>query len=284
VNGGVGAGRDRVPGLRGEAGALTIAAMDERSPIPLLEFDPDTAAMAEPAFAVERGEVPAAVVICFFRDAIRRLVEEAGGREVGRLASEMGSHPVFEVEAEGQPVGIALGGVGAPLAAGWLEELIARGGRRFVVAGSAGALVPGLALGHVVVPTAAVRDEGTSFHYAPPGRTSAPTDDALAEVIATLERRGVPFQLGTTWTTDAFYRETRAKVAARVAEGCLTVEMEAAALFAVARFRGVSLAAMLYAGDDLSGEAWDPRDWHAHATGRDLLLRLAIEAAADQRP
>jgi uridine phosphorylase len=266
--------------LRDEAGAPTIPSMDDRPPIPLSEFDPDTAAMAEPAFAVEGGAVPDAVVICFFRDAIARLVADAGGREVARLASEMGSHPVYEVEAERQRVGIALGGVGAALAAGWLEELIALGGRRFVVAGSAGALVPGLALGHVIVPTAAVRDEGTSFHYAPPGRTSAPTDDALAAVLATLERRGVPFQLGTTWTTDGFYRETRRKIAARVAEGCLTVEMEAAALFAVARFRGVSLAVMLYAGDDLSGEAWDPREWHAHATGRDLLLRLAIEAAA----
>jgi Uridine phosphorylase len=147
-----------------------------------------------------------------------------------------------------------------------------------VVAGGAGALVPDLTLGHVVVPTAAVRDEGTSFHYAPPSRLIAPTDDAVAAITATLDRRAIPHRAGLTWTTDAFYRETHAKVAARAAEGCLTVEMEASALFAVARFRGVSLAQMLYAGDDLSGEAWDPRGWQGHATGRDLLLRLAIEA------
>ena len=126
---------------------------------------------------------------------------------------------------------------------------------------------------------AAVRDEGTSYHYAPATRTIAPTGDALTAIIATLERHGIPHGTGLTWTTDGFYRETRAKVEARVAEGCLTVEMEAAALFAVARFRGVSLAQMLYAGDDLSGDAWDPRGWQEHATGRDLLLRLGIEAA-----
>ena len=64
----------------------------------------------------------------------------------------------------------------------------------------------------------------------------------------------------------------------RVAEGCLSVEMEAAALFAVAQFRGIRLGQMLYAGDDLSGEVWDERGWVHHAAGRDLLLRLACEA------
>jgi uridine phosphorylase len=83
---------------------------------------------------------------------------------------------------------------------------------------------------------------------------------------------------GKTWTTDGLYRETRAKVSRRVAEGCLTVEMEAAAFFAVARFRGVSFGQMLYAGDDLSGEVWDPRGWTHDAKGRDLLFRLAAEA------
>lgn len=260
---------------RAEAGRSPVT---DPSPIPLSEFDQDTSAVVEPAIAAGKGRVPEAVVICFFRETIDRLVAEFDGREIARLGSEMGPHPVFEVEEQGRPVGIALGGVGAPLAGGWLEELIAFGGRRFVVAGGAGVLVPGLALGHVIVPTAAVRDEGTSFHYAPPSRTIAPTEAALAAVVATLERRAIPYQLGLTWTTDAFYRETRAKVAARVAEGCITVEMEAAALFAVARFRGVELAQMLYAGDDLSGEAWDHRGWLSHATGRDLLLRLAIEA------
>jgi uridine phosphorylase len=253
--------------------------MAQEDQIPLLEFDPSTAAVVEPTDAIAPVEVPEASVICFFRDAISRFVAEVGAVEITTLGSEMGSHPVYEVAAGARSVGLALGGVGAALAAGWLEELIARGARRFVIVGGAGVLVPDLALGHVIVPTAAVRDEGTSFHYAPPSRTIAPTDDALAAVIATLERHEIPHRTGLTWTTDGFYRETRAKVAARVAEGCLTVEMEAAALFAVARFRGISLAQMLYAGDDLSGDAWDPRGWQEHATGRDLLLRLGIEAA-----
>jgi uridine phosphorylase len=132
----------------------------------------------------------------------------------------------------------------------------------------------------VVVPTAAIRDEGTSYHYLSASRDVAPTDDALAAIIATLERRGVPHASGKTWTTDGLYRETREKVRRRVAEGCLTVEMEAAALFAVARFRGVSFGQILYAGDDLSGEAWDERGWPRHGSSRSALIRLAAEAVS----
>ena len=245
---------------------------------PILEYDPARSAVVEPHLAITRFDLPERVVLCFFRTAISDFVEEVGGREIGRLGSEIGTFPIFEVELAEQRLAVAQAGVGAPLAAGWLDELITLGGRAFVAAGGAGALVPDLAMGHVVVPTAAIRDEGTSYHYLPASREVEPTADALAAIVATLQARGVPHVAGKTWTTDGFYRETRDKVARRVAEGCLTVEMEAAAFFAVARFRGVSFGQMLYAGDDLSGEAWDGRAWLDHRSGRDLLLRLALEA------
>lgn len=252
--------------------------MTDADNAPILEFDAAREAVLHPALAIRPFDLPARVVLCFFREEIGAFVEERHGREIGHLGSEMGFHSVFEVELDGERVGVALAGVGAPLAAGWLDELIALGGRAFIAAGGAGALVPELAVGHVMVPTGAIRDEGTSYHYLPASREVAPTEDALAAIIATLDYRGVPHALGKTWTTDAIYRETRDKIRRRVAEGCLTVEMEAAALFAVARFRGVSFGQMLYAGDDLSGEAWDDRGWPRHGTGRSALIRLAAEA------
>lgn len=252
--------------------------MPERT-FPILEFDPAPLAVIEPAHAVARFEMPERAVICFFREVVEKAAADLGAREIGRLECEMISLPIFEADFAGQRLAIVQGGVGAPLAAGWLDEMIALGCRAFVAAGGAGVLVPELALGHVVVPTAAIRDEGTSYHYLPPSREVTPTDDALAAIFATLNRHGIPHVAGKTWTTDGLYRETRGKIERRVAEGCLTVEMEAAAFFAVARFRGVSFGQMLYAGDDLSGEAWDPRGWTRHADGRDLLFRLAVEAA-----
>jgi uridine phosphorylase len=236
---------------------------------PILEFDPSPTAVIEPNQVIDPIDVPSHVVLCFFQDVIEKVVEEHAGRMVDMLVSEIGQNPIWEIVHPG---------VGAPLAAGFLEELIARGCRSFVACGGAGVLVPDVALGHVIVPTSALRDEGTSYHYLPASRRASPSPRAVDAIVRTLERHAVPYVQGATWTTDALYRETRDKLERRVAEGCLTVEMESAAFFAVAAFREVTFGQLLYAGDDLSGEAWDQRGWDDHVEGRELLFRLAAEA------
>ena len=107
-------------------------------------------------------------------------------------------------------------------------------------------------------------------------------DDAhtapLEAIEATLRQHHGPYLTGKTWTTDAIYRETPDKVKLRRDEGCITVEMEAAAFFAVARFRNVVFGQILYAGDDVSGIEWDSRQWQERATIRDQVFWLAVEA------
>jgi uridine phosphorylase len=169
-------------------------------------------------------------------------------------------------------------GVGAPLAAGFLEEVIALGATCVVACGGAGAVIPGLALGHVIVPDRAVRDEGTSFHYAPPAREIEADPLGVAVATRVLSEKKVPHRIGKTWTTDAIYRETRGRIARRRDEGCITVEMEAAAFFAVARFRGIRFAQLLYAGDDVSGATWDARQWD-RTSRRQALFTLGVEVA-----
>ena len=80
-----------------------------------------------------------------------------------------------------------------------------------------------------------------------------------------------------TWTTDAFYRETKEMVEKRRAEGCRMVEMETAGFYAVAKHYGLQLAQLLYAGDDVSGEAWDNRSWNSCKGIRANLIALSIE-------
>lgn len=221
--------------------------------------------------------MPGRAVACFFAEVIAGLVAAGRLRKVTALLSALGEIPVYELVHEGARVAVYHPGLGAPLAAGILEEVIALGAERIVACGGAGALEPDLVLGHVVVPADAVRDEGTSPHYLPPSRTVAADPDAVAAIEATLAGRGVPHRRGRTWTTDAFYRETPDRIARRRAEGCCTVEMEAAALFAVARHRGKKLGQLLYAGDDVSGAAWNPGDRDGHS-GRERLFWLAVEA------
>ena len=136
----------------------------------------------------------------------------------------------------------------------------------------------GFDLGHVVVPTSAVRDEGTSYHYAPPDAAVAPHPRALAAIDTVLTDAGVPYERGRTWTTDAFFRETRDKVDRRRDAGCITVEMEASAMFAAAAFRGATYGQLLYAGDDLSAKEWDGRAWDQQHDVRERLLDLALDA------
>lgn len=245
---------------------------------PILEFDPSPQAVIEPRRVVESIDIPEHCVACFFQDVIQELVDQGEATVVDHRRSELGLHPVYQVETPGGQVALFHPGVGAPLAAGMLEEVIALGCRKFIACGGAGVLDSAIPAGRVVLPVAAVRDEGTSYHYIPPGREVGPHPEALEALRRTLEARGVPFLEGKTWTTDAFFRETPSKVRRRRAEGCLTVEMEASALFAVARFRGVPLAFLLYAGDDVGGHEWDHRDWMERRDLRRRLFRLAAEA------
>ncbi len=101
----------------------------------------------------------------------------------------------------------------------------------------------------------------------------------MAAIEAVLRTEGVPYLEAKTWTTDAYFRETRRRMAARRAEGCLTVEMEAAALFAVAKFRGVHLAQILYGGDNLDADEWDHRGWTHKSGVRRSLVKLSAQAS-----
>jgi uridine phosphorylase len=248
------------------------------SDVPLTEFDPSPTAVIEPSMTVRGKRIPERLVLCFFQDVIDEHVAPHHP-PLHHFRSEIGANPIH-VRGEGDlAVGILHPGVGAPLAAAFLEEAIAAGATTIVAVGGAGALVPELTLGHVVVPTAAVRDEGTSYHYLPPSRTVTADPTLVAATVAFLESRGVPHVEALTWTTDAPYRETVDKVARRRAEGCVTVEMETAAFFAVARFRGVRCIQLLYAADDVSGETWDERAWMQAADVRSALFELAVDLA-----
>jgi nucleoside phosphorylase len=245
---------------------------------PILEYDPSPDALIEPSRLLSPIDIPPHCVLCFFQEVIGALAERGLLRHVYLLGSEMGPNPVYVLEVDGRPLALAHPGVGAPLAAGFMDELIALGCRKFIACGGAGVLDRALVVGHVVAPTSAVRDEGVSYHYLPPSREVAPSPEAVAAIEATLAHHGVAYVTGKTWTTDGFYRETAARIARRRAEGCLTVEMEAAAFFAVGRFRGAVVGQLLYGGDDVSGDAWDSRGWQSRVSIRERLFWLAAEA------
>lgn len=246
---------------------------------PILEFDPSRPAIIEPSHFQNHAAIPERCVVCFFAEVFDSLNAQGKLKQIAMQRSEIGDNPIYQLDLDGQPLTVFHPGVGAPLAAAFLEEVIALGGRKFIACGGAGVLNRELAVGHPVVPLSAIRDEGTSYHYLPAGREVAANPEGVAAIEAALKADGIDYVTGKTWTTDAVYRETPEKVKLRRAEGCLTVEMEAAAFFAVAQFRGVTLAQILYGGDNLDGEQWDSRHWDKQTSVREKLFWLAAEAA-----
>ncbi|GAB3624966.1 nucleoside phosphorylase [Mariniluteicoccus endophyticus] len=255
--------------------------MDElqRQISPLLDFDENRAAFIVPSDVRTQMDVPRACVLTWFHDAVARVVDRLGGRQVVENRWEDGPHPLYEVQVGGQRVGLVPMPVTGPASGSLVEEMIAFGCRSFVACGGAGSLRKDLTVGHLILTTSALRDEGLSHHYLPPGRIVDADADAVSALRDVLSEHGIAFVEGRTWTTDAFFRETPDKIARRRDEGCISVEMEAASIAAVARFRGRPLAQLLYAGDDLSGEDWDQRNWRNQHEVRDNMLELAIGAA-----
>lgn len=162
-------------------------------------------------------------------------------------------------------------GIGAPAATTVLEELVALGAREFISIGTAGCLQPRCGFGEAVVCTGAIRDEGVSHHYAPTEKFAWPSETLTRRLAQALEADGTAPHSGLAWTTDAPYRETVAEARSYQAEGVVCVEMEAAALFTVGRYRGVDVAAAFAISDHLLAE-----DRWTHAFGTPTLRQASI--------
>lgn len=246
----------------------------EPTGFPILEFD-SAEAIIEPGTRQQRLDIPVVAVACFFPPLIDELVASHGGVTVASLPS---LRPLHVIQWNGQPLAIFYPGMGSGLSAVVLDRVIAMGCTSIIACGGAGALVD-IPMGHVVIPSSAVRDEGASYHYLAPAREVSTTPKVLEILKAVASKHAEPFSVGKTWTTDGFFRTTRSKLDQRVTEGCITVEMEVASLLAVAERRGIDFGQYLYAGDNLAGVEWDHRDWTQAVTAQRRLFELAAEAA-----
>jgi uridine phosphorylase len=148
---------------------------------------------------------------------------------------------LYVVRQNGEQYGIVPCAVGASYAVLVAEELFASGCAFLVSITSAGQIIPVRPPPYFIVIERALRDEGTSYHYLPPSDYSEARPELIALARTALTENGIVIHGGATWTTDAPFRETKAAIDAAAALGILAVEMEAAALYALARARGRDL-------------------------------------------
>jgi uridine phosphorylase len=251
---------------------------------PLTEFD-DAEGLLRPRPPTTREPLPRFVVLCFFRDVLRDWEAEGRLALIGSFSEEVGGAHIYLHGGVETPVAVFHPGMGGALASHCMEKVLATGVERVIAVGGAGSLIPDFLVDNVLVVDSAVRDEGTSHHYLPPSRQVQLDAGLVQQAAEALAARLIPHRIGKTWTTDADFRETPRKIAARVDEGCVAVEMEAASLAAVCAFRHVTYGQLLYSGDALHESSWDGRGWTTSGRRSQLLeLAVGLAAGADSWP
>lgn len=204
------------------------------------------------------------MIMPFSGDLFDEIVNSPYARLGGYRHNINAAHPWYIYEKDGQRVGVMKALLGAPAVVGTLEELKAVGFEHFILFGTCGVLDDALPTNKLILPTAGVRDEGLSYHYAPASDEISYPAEQVEQFQAILDRLALPYTATKTWTTDAFFRETPDKVCRRKAMGCQVVDMEWTAVCAWAQFRQASVYHFFYSSDFVNPEGvWDKREGHS---------------------
>ena len=203
---------------------------------------------------VQLPQPPKLLIFCPQARLLRHAVKKWRGRRLNWFFGEI----YLLGKTQNQVAVAGQFGVGAPVIGVLLEEFVAWGVEQFIWLGIAGGLQPSLHCGDLALVDTAVRDEGTSSHYLPAAPTISAASSLTNRLATAVRTTKLTLYKGTSWTTDAPYRETAAAVAHYQQLGVLTVEMETAALFAVAHCCGVEASALLAVSDSVADGVWQP--------------------------
>ncbi|MBQ2314333.1 MAG: nucleoside phosphorylase [Treponema sp.] len=243
-----------------------------KNEIPLLEYDMENEALVVPTHENMDLKLPQRCVFAFLGDFVESYAAEHQCRKAAVFDSVVKQFPVYVTEHNGEQLCFCASPVGSSAAVQFLDWLIGYGVKEVVAVGCCGTLV-GFPENVFLLPTRALRDEGTSYHYIAPSRYVDLNGLAVSALATTLQKRDVPYTECMTWTTDGFFRETKEKVAARKEEGCSVVEMECAGLAACAQFRKVLFSELLFTADTLAN-GYDSRGWGKQSYGTAFSIAL----------
>lgn len=255
----------------------------------LEEFDYDKEAILNPMDLMQeqietkglKGKMPKVAVSCFERKGFNRLLQLLNCEEVAVSKNANDDFPIHVTTYKDKQIALFLMDMGAAGAGGQLEEVYALGVEKVIVFGCCGVLDRSIDECDIIIPNAAVRDEGLSYHYVPASDEMPVNLKYIPEFTTILDEVNIGYRIGKTWTTDAIYRETRAKMERRKEMGCICVEMECSAMAAVAQFREKELFQFLYAADNLDDKKWDRRclSDEVKFEEKDRFAQLALELA-----
>ncbi|MBQ9545215.1 MAG: nucleoside phosphorylase [Clostridia bacterium] len=255
----------------------------------LEEFDPSPHAIIDPDMILQKTDgFPEVTVSCFSHQLFAGVRDLLGAKQIAEILWAVGPNPIYEAEYKGKRFCLYQSFVGEPLCVAQYEDLLALGSKRLILLGNCGVLDRNIEDCGIIIPTRALRDEGTSFHYAAPSDTIEVNKKYRGLFKEVLNECGYPFVEGVTWTTDAFYRETAEKVKRRKDRGAICVEMECAGMQALCDFRKTEFFQFFYAGDNLDHSSWQPRSLYGAVRLDDkmkiMLLAFELGLKIMERP
>ena len=220
-------------------------------------FDNNSKAVISPESFRPKEFFADTAILTFSHEIIDAVLAKYPHEQVSKIQGVNGQNPVWLVHAEGISFILYMVAMSSALAATDVIELNCyTGPYRFIIFGSAGSLDSNATQGRYVIPTEAYRDEGMSYHYAPPADYIKIKN--AQKIVYLFEQLRIPYVSGRVWTTDALYRETIDQINKRKNEGCIAVEMELAGVQAVCDFHGFELYSFLQTGDSLDKEDYSP--------------------------
>ena len=237
-------------------------------------FDPEEVENVIPNF-------PKIGITCFSAKLMDRYIETFEGEYIANISSANGKVPIYKINYNGMDIAIFMSRVGAPACIVSYEEVLAMGLEKLIMFGTCGVLDSRIDDLAIIIPTSAVRDEGTSYHYMKSSPEVEVNLKYREEFKKILEEKEISSIEGKVWTTDAPYRETRDKVLKRKEQGCICVDMECSAMAAVSQFREKDLFQFFYAADNLDSVKWDKRSLgnNEKLSEKEQIIYLALELA-----
>lgn len=244
-------------------------------------YDNQKAVINPSDFVKKIDGMPEIAIACYSHVLFDKIIEKYQGEVIGELDYTDTVKKIYRIEYKENKYAIFMMSVGAPAAATCIEDIHAMGCNKFIVFGNCGVLDKNIEDLAIIIPTNAIRDEGLSSHYLEYNKTIKLNEKYGSLLKDILNQKNYSFIEGTTWTTDAFYRETKDKVADMKSLGAICVEMEAAALQAVCDFRNIDLITFFYAADNLDSDYWNKRSLLGKEKIDDkiLVMDLALELA-----
>ena len=247
-----------------------------KNEIPIMEYDDHSLEVIEPNHGSKDIKLPEKCLFAFLGDVVDRYAKEQGADIAEEYITVSHNIKVYILHEKDEDICLVQPTIGAPAATALLDYLVSCGCKKIIAVGSCGVLtdIPENAF---LVPTRALRGEGTSYQYLPASRYIELDEEPISVIENTFKEHDLPFVTCTTWTTDGFFRETKDMVKYRLEEGCSVVEMECSALAACCQKRGAKFGQFLFTADSLANvHEYDLRDFGLDSHEKALLLGLDI--------